>query len=388
MTLLRAKAVRIAAATDATARPSHLTTCVSCAVPVHPPLVGFTSNRGARAPDHQGSQDPSRALLPGLRLRSAAAFCVAALAAVISLAPGLAAAPADPSQICEGAALQASRDSGVPLDVLRAISLTETGRRHAGGFRPWPWTVNMQGKGVWFDSPDEALAFVERKFGTGARSFDVGCFQINYKWHGQAFDSIAQMFEPAANARYAANLLRSLHGELGSWSAAAGAYHSRTPEFATRYRDRFDRIRARLTGQPSDDMAGTLATGGGDGFEGGQSLPGQDGVIPEIPDIVMAMYGGMAQPAPPRVNRFPLLQQAGPFAPVLGSLVPPSTGPVVALLGNEDGQATDAETAVAEPGNGQASAPTAPGGFGYSDADGFPGPDAGEASSSGPPLFE
>ena len=267
-----------------------------------------------------------RRSLPQLRTRLALLFLLLPL-------PG--AASSDPSDICELAALQASRDSGVPIDVMRAITLTETGRRHADGFRPWPWTVNMQGKGVWFDTPDEALAYVEQKYGTGARSFDVGCFQINYKWHGQAFASIAQMFEPAANARYAANLLRSLYGELGSWSAAAGAYHSRTPEFATRYRNRFDRIRARITGEPPDPIdsgAYALASPGADGM---LTLPGQAGSIPEIPDIVQAMNGSGAQvlPTTPRINRYPLLQQSGPFAPVLGSLVPPSSGPTTALFG-------------------------------------------------------
>jgi hypothetical protein len=265
------------------------------------------------------------------------AVAFAALFALIAASgTAHAATPTDPSQICEEAAQQASRDSGVPLDVLRAISLTETGRRHAGGFRPWPWTVNMQGTGLWFDTPDEALAYVDRKFSGGARSFDVGCFQINYKWHGQAFSSISQMFEPAANARYAANLLRSLHGELGSWSAAAGAYHSRTPEFANRYRDRFDRIRARLTGQPLDETADTL-TAANTNLDG-LVTPAGDGTIPEIPDIVLAMNGGLAPPPPPpRVNRYPLLQQGGPYVAVLGSLVPPAQGPVVALFGPDPG---------------------------------------------------
>ncbi|MEO1399022.1 MAG: hypothetical protein AAFU56_09175, partial [Pseudomonadota bacterium] len=34
--------------------------------------------------------------------------------------------------------------------------------------------------------------------------------------------------------------------ETGDWSSAAGAYHSRTPKYANKYRSRFDRIRSRL----------------------------------------------------------------------------------------------------------------------------------------------
>ena len=148
--------------------------------------------------------------------------------------------------ICDSAAEIASRESGVPVDVLRAISLTETGRKSGGEFRPWPWTVNMEGVGRWFDDVRAAQAYVDRHFARGARSFDVGCFQINYKWHGRAFESIEAMFDPITNARYAAKFLSELFDEFGDWSRAAGAYHSRTPKFAKRYTARFERFRARL----------------------------------------------------------------------------------------------------------------------------------------------
>lgn len=148
--------------------------------------------------------------------------------------------------ICDSAATLVSRESGVPLDVLRAISLTETGRKSKTGLAPWPWTVNMEGIGKWFEDVTAAQTYVNRHYARGARSFDVGCFQINYKWHGQAFSSIEEMFDPIQNARYAARFLSELHSEFGDWSRAAGAYHSRTPKYARRYIARFDRIRANL----------------------------------------------------------------------------------------------------------------------------------------------
>ena len=173
---------------------------------------------------------------------------------------------------------------GVPEQVMLAISLTETGRRMDGHMRPWPWTVNMEGKGVWFDTQPEALAYVRREFARGARSFDVGCFQINYRWHGQAFASIDEMFEPLANARYAAKFLGELYEEFGDWTLAAGAFHSRTPRYARKYKARFTRIRAGL-----EDL--------------------NDAVIPE--PAVLAISDPPALPptqTAARVNRYPLLQ--------------------------------------------------------------------------------
>ncbi len=144
---------------------------------------------------------------------------------------------------CDEAAATAARQSGVPIDVLLAVTRTETGRRSEGVLVPWPWTVNMEGAGRWFATEDEARAYVFQHFKRGARSFDVGCFQINYKWHGQAFRSIDEMFDPVKNALYAADFLADLYGEFGDWTKAAGAYHSRTKEYADRYEARFDQVR-------------------------------------------------------------------------------------------------------------------------------------------------
>ena len=173
---------------------------------------------------------------------------------LIALSTSSRAAPSGPAaeaiaSICDQSGTRAAKATGVPLAVLRAISLTETGRKLGGRHRPWPWTVNMEGKGIWFDTRAEALAYVRKHFARGARSFDVGCFQINYRWHGKAFRSIEDMFEPDLNALYAGRFLRTLFSEKGDWPRAAGAYHSRTPKYATRYAARFTRILARLTGK-------------------------------------------------------------------------------------------------------------------------------------------
>lgn len=147
------------------------------------------------------------------------------------------------NDVCDRAARQAAAESGVPVSVLWSITRTETGRARKGKLEPWPWTVNMEGDGRWFANRRDAQDFVDTNFARGARSFDVGCFQINYKWHGASFRSIDHMFDPVENARYAAAFLLRLYRESGDWSKAAGAYHSRTPEYANRYRARFDRIR-------------------------------------------------------------------------------------------------------------------------------------------------
>lgn len=165
------------------------------------------------------------------------------------------------ADLCDRAAANAAREIGVPLDVLMAISRTETGRTRSDGLQPWPWTVNMEGVGKWFATEDAARAFVFKHFKTGARSFDVGCFQINYRWHGHSFRSIDEMFDPLTNAIYAARFVKGLFSELGSWTAAAGAYHSRTPKYSEQYVKKFKAIRASISGELAeiDERAGENA---------------------------------------------------------------------------------------------------------------------------------
>ena len=112
------------------------------------------------------------------------------------------------AQICERAIIAGARRAGLPQDVLHAISLTETGRARGGRLRPYPWAINREGKGFWFQNRDEALAFARASLAAGRRSFDVGCFQINYLWHGANFASLEAMFDPDTGADYAAPLPR------------------------------------------------------------------------------------------------------------------------------------------------------------------------------------
>lgn len=148
------------------------------------------------------------------------------------------------AQLCEAAAQQAATRHGVPIDVLRAVALVETGRTRAGRMEPWPWAIHAAGRGQWFGNRTRAVAFAQTKLDTGHRNVDIGCFQINYHWHGQNFTSLDAMIDPARNADYAARLLAQHKARLGAWDLAAGAYHSATPHHAQRYTARFRQMRA------------------------------------------------------------------------------------------------------------------------------------------------
>ena len=144
-------------------------------------------------------------------------------------------AASDPSRACDLAAAAAAKRSGVPIDILLAITRVETGR---GGTDPWPWTINAEGQGYRFDTKDAAIIAATDQLTNGTGSFDIGCFQLNMRWHGDNFADLSDMFDPTQNADYAASFLMQLYDESGDWAAAVSAYHSRTTDLADAYLDR------------------------------------------------------------------------------------------------------------------------------------------------------
>ena len=154
------------------------------------------------------------------------------------------------SALCRRAAAEAAARHAVPMRLLQAIALVESGRIRGGRRAPWPWTLNIDGQGVWAASRAEARARAEAALARGTRSIDLGCFQLNHRWHGHAFDSVDAMLDPMLGADYAARFLARLKAETGDWRHAAGYYHSRTPRHFRRYTALIDRTLARLASAP------------------------------------------------------------------------------------------------------------------------------------------
>jgi hypothetical protein len=200
--------------------------------------------------------------------------------ATLALTPA-ALAGSDATNLCLRAASDAAKRSGVPYDVLLAVAVVETGRNG----RPWPWTVNIGGQGHWLDSAQVAENLVAGALDKGLTNIDIGCFQLNYRWHARAFASILDTLDPDRNAAYAADYLAQRHAETGDWAAAAAAYHSATPEHAERYRTRFEAVWVGLNGGmglpahlPRQDRANTfpLLVAGQSGM-GGSLVPATAG---------------------------------------------------------------------------------------------------------------
>ncbi|MDF3607851.1 hypothetical protein PE067_17905 [Paracoccus sp. DMF-8] len=211
------------------------------------------------------------------------------LAALLMAGLPLRLAASPQAEVCEWAVQQVARESGVPADILAALTLTETGRRIDGVVRPWAWSANAEGAGSWFDDPESAIAFAQSRVDQGRPNIDIGCFQLNYRWHGENFSSVRQMFDPLENARYAARFVSELYTEFGDWRVAAGAFHSRTPQYANRYLARFDTLRALHNDRGFMGMTGSPETY--NTFAAVDSQPGRRRMMRERVTILGAPLG-------------------------------------------------------------------------------------------------
>jgi hypothetical protein len=145
--------------------------------------------------------------------------------------------PPAASQLCRQAITAAERAHGIPSHLLAAIARVESGRRDqtSGTFNPWPWTINMDGQGSFYDNKLQAVAAAVSMRPRTTRSIDVGCMQISLIYHPDAFPSMAQAFDPGSNADYGARYLVQLYGKTNSWPKAVELYHSATLEIGQDY---------------------------------------------------------------------------------------------------------------------------------------------------------
>ena len=214
--------------------------------------------------------------------------------------------------VCVAEILRAQLRHRIPGNLLLAIGIQEAGVTRGGQLTIWPWAVNAAGEGRLFDNREAALGWIAARRAAGIESIDVGCMQINMRWHPEAFDGAAQGFDPAINVDYAARFLRRLYEEFGDWTAAAGAYHSRTPEAQQVYlaalrgnietaNDRIEKFRdvaapgarpgagaARPSLQPAPDArrgwsTGKAAGGMADGSAGGSAGGARFGIYSDAP---------------------------------------------------------------------------------------------------------
>ncbi|WP_259783028.1 transglycosylase SLT domain-containing protein [Aestuariispira ectoiniformans] len=153
------------------------------------------------------------------------------------------------AKLCHTLIGQAEQELNIPRHLLQAVALTESGRtismppsgaaqdaEDRETFTAWPWTVMAEGRGRYLPSKEAAIREVRMLRQKGVTNIDVGCMQVNLHYHGDAFSSLEEAFDPIHNVAYAATLLSKLREDRHSWTMAVKFYHSSDRERQSYYR--------------------------------------------------------------------------------------------------------------------------------------------------------
>jgi len=160
--------------------------------------------------------------MKGIRISARRSLLAKILVAACLSSPLAATAASAAANPCEAEILRAADRYKIPAGILYAVGLTETGNK--GSLQPN--ALNIEGKAVFPRSRSEALITFQNARREGKTLIDLGCMQINHRYHGDQFRSVDDMLDPRRNVDYAARFLTQLHARHETWSMAVARYHA------------------------------------------------------------------------------------------------------------------------------------------------------------------
>ena len=135
------------------------------------------------------------------------------------------------SKSCEIVIKNIENLTDIPENLLFSVGKAEAGRILENNKHViWPWTVNHAGKSLFFDTKKQMKKYVLKNVEKKDFNLDVGCMQINLKWHKNNFKKISDMLAVEPNVSYAASFLLQLKNKHGSWDKAIKHYQSSDPK--------------------------------------------------------------------------------------------------------------------------------------------------------------
>ncbi|SAL80987.1 lytic transglycosylase catalytic [Caballeronia terrestris] len=125
--------------------------------------------------------------------------------------------------------------TSVDPKILAGIALNES----AYNGRPWPWTLNVAGRGFFFRTREDAYRAIRYLISNDRPDFDIGLLQISWKYHSKRFASAWDALAPATNIRVAEDILNENYRLTHSAVKAVAYYHSANPAPGREYLARF-----------------------------------------------------------------------------------------------------------------------------------------------------
>lgn len=161
------------------------------------------------------------------------------------------------------------------LKIIPEIVWAVTGTESTYRGQPWPWSANYKGKPYYFKNQKALKKFVSKLSKKQRGDLDIGCMQLNYRYHGWKFNDILEMTDPHRNMILGSLYLYELYlkekiyqldkkrhnprwkipDDLHIWAIAVGRYHSHKVKNGKKY---VKAVTKHLAPQPSLHSPGTV----------------------------------------------------------------------------------------------------------------------------------
>lgn len=190
---------------------------------------------------------------------SVRALVIAGLCLVACVAPVLHANGGSVITEVPRAYKETARLYGIPPKLFYALALQESGRTVDGAFAPWPWTLNVEGQGYYYNSQTEVWDALNEFVIADRTNIGIGLLQVTYPYNQHVLSELYLAIDPHTNLRMGAVILLERYRESGDWWIAVGHYHSpgKKPaqvERAQRYRESVKRRWKQLYGPYAGEL--------------------------------------------------------------------------------------------------------------------------------------
>jgi len=117
-----------------------------------------------------------------------------------------------------------AKDYSIPVSLLYSVALQESEKPGVG--KPWPWTINYKGKGIYFKSRNELFNYADNLVEKNEFNFDLGLMQVNWRWNSGYFRSLWSATDPYINLNTGAKIIYNYYRKSKSFEDAIGKYHA------------------------------------------------------------------------------------------------------------------------------------------------------------------
>lgn len=115
---------------------------------------------------------------------------------------------------------------GLDPKLLFSIALVESGKKIGNIYGPWPWTLNVKGKGEYFKTREMAVRRLKHILQEGDENVAIGPMQVFWRYNKSYFKNPEQALDPHKNIEVGAEILKFFYNKNNDLVWAIGAYYS------------------------------------------------------------------------------------------------------------------------------------------------------------------